>query len=202
MKSYRQLILHSRRMNNYIYLNNQIADYFMNNTYYSQWKTSQKILKNTRQEHRFRKLNTLTVNETQLKMKQFLFNIIHLVALIHSTFRSLQRQKLHFLTVKRSSSSYKQKSLQFFQGKRPFISPIFIVFKLHPPSLGIPQRVTFQSLQTFQLPLLAVLSSQLSFVSVHLPISNRQVFLVCTSVVFLFCLFLRFVFLVTLPVSI
>ena len=49
--------------------NNQIADYFMNNIYYSQWKTSQKILKNIQQEHRFRKLNTLTVNETQLKMK-------------------------------------------------------------------------------------------------------------------------------------
>ena len=32
-------------------------------------KTSQKILKNIQQEHRFRKLNTLTVNETQLKMK-------------------------------------------------------------------------------------------------------------------------------------
>ena len=28
-----------------------------------------KILKNIQQEHRFRKLNTLTVNETQLKMK-------------------------------------------------------------------------------------------------------------------------------------
>ena len=28
-----------------------------------------KILKNTQQEHRFKKLNTLTVNETQLKTK-------------------------------------------------------------------------------------------------------------------------------------
>ena len=117
MKSYSQLTLLSRHTNNYRYLNNQIADYFMNNIYYSQWKTSQKILKNTQQEHRFRKLNTLTVNETQLKTKQFLFNIIHLVALIHSTFSSLQRQKLHFLTVKRSSSYYKQKSLQIFLGK-------------------------------------------------------------------------------------
>ena len=32
-------------------------------------KTSQNILKSIQQEHRFRKLNTLTVNETQLKMK-------------------------------------------------------------------------------------------------------------------------------------
>ena len=32
-------------------------------------KTSQKILKNIQQEHRFRNLNTLTVNETQLKTK-------------------------------------------------------------------------------------------------------------------------------------
>ena len=37
--------------------------------YYSQWKTSQKILKNTQQEHTSRKLNTLTVNETRLKTK-------------------------------------------------------------------------------------------------------------------------------------
>ena len=108
-----------KHMNHYRYLNNQIANCFMNNTYYSQWKTSQNILKNIQQEHRFRKSNTLTVNETQLKTKQFLFNIIHLVALIHSTFRSLQRQKLHFLTVKQNSSSYKQKSLQIFQGKIP-----------------------------------------------------------------------------------
>ena len=42
---------------------------FYENIYYSQWKTSQKILKNTQQEHRFRKLNILTVNETQLKTK-------------------------------------------------------------------------------------------------------------------------------------
>ena len=32
-------------------------------------KTSQNILKSIQQEHRFRKLNTLTVNETQLKTK-------------------------------------------------------------------------------------------------------------------------------------
>ena len=69
MKSYSELTLLSRHTNNYRYLNNQIADYFMNNIYYSQWKTSQKILKNIQQEHRFRKLNTLTVNETQLKTK-------------------------------------------------------------------------------------------------------------------------------------
>ena len=30
---------------------------------------TKKILKNIQQEHRFRKLNTLIVNETQLKMK-------------------------------------------------------------------------------------------------------------------------------------
>ena len=42
---------------------------FRDNIYYSQWKTSQNILKNIQQEHRFRKLNTLTVNETQLKTK-------------------------------------------------------------------------------------------------------------------------------------
>ena len=32
-------------------------------------ETSQNILKSIQQEHRFRKLNTLTVNEIQLKMK-------------------------------------------------------------------------------------------------------------------------------------
>ena len=42
---------------------------FMDNIYYSQWKTSLNILKNIQQEHRFRKSNTLTANETQLKMK-------------------------------------------------------------------------------------------------------------------------------------
>ena len=42
---------------------------FRDNIYYSQWKTSQNILKNIQQEHRFRKLNTLTVNKTQLKTK-------------------------------------------------------------------------------------------------------------------------------------
>ena len=42
---------------------------FRDNIYYSQWKTSQNILKNIQQEHRFRKLNTHTFNETQLKMK-------------------------------------------------------------------------------------------------------------------------------------
>ena len=45
------------------YEESQIADYFMNNIYYPQWKTSQKILENIQQEHRFKKLNTLTVNE-------------------------------------------------------------------------------------------------------------------------------------------
>ena len=47
----------------------QIANRFMNNTYYSQWKTSQNIPKNIQQEHRFRESNTLTVNETQPKTK-------------------------------------------------------------------------------------------------------------------------------------
>ena len=42
---------------------------FMDNIYYSQWKTSQNILKKIQQEHRFRKLSTLTVNETKLKTK-------------------------------------------------------------------------------------------------------------------------------------
>ena len=58
-----------KHMNNYKYLNNRIANRFMNNTYYSQWKTSQNILKNIQQEHRFRKLNTLAVNETPVKTK-------------------------------------------------------------------------------------------------------------------------------------
>ena len=41
----------------------------MNSIHYSQWKTSQNILKSIQQERRFKKLNTLTVNETQLKTK-------------------------------------------------------------------------------------------------------------------------------------
>ena len=41
----------------------------MNSFYYSHWKTSQNILKSIQQERRFRKLKTLTVNETQLKTK-------------------------------------------------------------------------------------------------------------------------------------
>ena len=42
---------------------------FSDNIYYSQWKTSQNILKNIQQEHRFKKLNTLAVIETHLETK-------------------------------------------------------------------------------------------------------------------------------------
>ena len=62
------------------------------------------------------------------------------------------RQKLHFMTVKRSSSSYKQKSLQIFSGKKPHLNPIFTVFKLQPQTPwaalqtldpSVPQRFRF-----------------------------------------------------------
>ena len=46
-----------------------VSQLFYDNIHYSQWKTSQNILKSIQQEHRFRKLNTLTVDETQLKTK-------------------------------------------------------------------------------------------------------------------------------------
>ena len=50
-------------MNAYIYLNNQISDHFITTFIAHSETISQRLLKNIQQEHRFRTLNTLTVNE-------------------------------------------------------------------------------------------------------------------------------------------
>ena len=108
-------------------------------------ETSQNILKSIQQEHRFRKLNTLTVNETQLKTKQFPFNIVHLITLIHSTFCFLQQAKLQFLIVKRNSSSYKQMVYKFFQGKSPLSKSNFQIFNYNCRPFELPpKRLAFQ----------------------------------------------------------
>ena len=63
------------------------------------------------------------------------------------------RQKLHFLTVKRSSSSYKQKILQIFPGKKPFLSPTFKYLTTITKRLSFPQTHDLLVSQTFHIPL-------------------------------------------------
>ena len=56
-------------MNTYRYLNNQIADHFITTIIAHSGKYQKKIPKNIQQEHKFRKLNILTANETPLITK-------------------------------------------------------------------------------------------------------------------------------------
>ena len=63
--------------------------------------------------------NALTVNETQLKMKQFPFNIAHLNALIHSTQHFLQKAKVAISGCKTKQSLLQALVYKFFQGKKP-----------------------------------------------------------------------------------
>ena len=141
-----------KHINHYRYLNNQIANRFMNNTYYSQWKPSQNILKNLQQEHRFRKSNTLTVNGTQLKTKQFPFNIVHLITFDAFHLALLPPcKKIAVSACKMKQFLLQQTVYKFFPGKKSFLSLNFTIFKLHSRSFGLPpKRVTSQSLKRFR----------------------------------------------------
>ena len=127
-----------KHMNTYRYLNNQIANYFINNIYYSQWKIPQKILKNIHQEHRFRKLNTLTVNEKKTAENE-------IVPLQHYSLNRMDTfhfslsptGKIAVSFAKRSSSSYKQTFTKFSREKALSHS-YFRIFKLQPLTLRDP----------------------------------------------------------------
>ena len=124
---------------------------FMNNIYYSQWKTSQNILKNIQQEHRFRKSNTLIVNETQLKTKQFPFKIVHLITLIHSTFRFLQQAKIAVSDCKTKQFLLQANGLQVFPGKKSLSKSTFKYLTTTADRLGCPPNV-----QPFSSPMLHI----------------------------------------------
>ena len=57
-------------------------------------------------------------------MKEFIFNIIHWITFIHSTFHSLQQAKLQF-SLQNEVVPLTSKHLQNFPGKKPFLSSPF-----------------------------------------------------------------------------
>ena len=143
----------------------------MNNIYYSQWNTSQNILKNIQHEHRFRKLNTLPVNETQLKTKQFPFNIVHLITLIHSTFCFLQQAKVAASDCKMKQFLLQANGLQIFSREKVLPSFYFSIFKLQQQNAwAAPQTYDLSVSRTFHI-LLSIFSSY-----AHDQLGNCQTF--------------------------
>ena len=94
--------------------------------------TMETIIKYTR-EHSYKNIglesqNDLMVNETQLKMKQFPFNIVHFITFEHSTQHFLQQAKnCNFIIAKQSGSS-SNNQFTSFSGKNP---PFFLSFPIY-----------------------------------------------------------------------
>ena len=93
-------------------------------------KIHKNILKNIKQEHRFRNLNTLTVNETQLKMKQFPFNICSFnhTDTFHISLSPAGKNAVFYCKTKQFLLQVN--GLQVFPGKKSFSKFYFQIFKL------------------------------------------------------------------------
>ena len=101
-------------------------------SHYSQWKnitdcTGEHSGKNIGSESQ----NTLTVNETQSKLKQFPFNIVHLITLRYSTQHFLQQVKFAISGCKMKIVHLTSDPLQVFLGEKAPVSSNFPIFKLN-----------------------------------------------------------------------
>ena len=106
--------------------------------------------------------NDLTVNEKQLKMKQFPFNIVHFTTFKHCTRHFLQQEKLKFYYCKTKQFLLQQVFHKSHQEKSPSLSnsPILIqkakTFGLPPndpwasPTFHLPQLSHIQCLYNLQ----------------------------------------------------
>ena len=125
------------------------------NSHYSQWKN---ITECTR-EHSYKNIgsesqNILTVNETQLKTKQFPFNIVHLITLRHSTQHFLQQVKFAISGCKTKQFLLQAIVYKFSLGEKARVSSHFQIFKLKQlTAWAAPKCVTFRFLTTFHIPI-------------------------------------------------
>ena len=121
------------------------------NSHYSQWKKHhQGTEKHSDKNIGLGNQNVLTTNETQLKTKQFTFNITHLITLIHSTQHFLQQAKFAVSGCKTKQFLLQALSYKFFPREKALLSSNFQIFKQKQQTAWVPpKRVTFRFFERF-----------------------------------------------------